>query len=83
MVKHIDSTGVIYDGHLRLSKYFYNTGHRREKIVRFFPFFKIPTIKRNKIRPSILAIKFPHLKAAYEYSGKTPITKKMSSRVFL
>jgi len=26
-VKHIYSTGVIYDCHLRSSKYFYNTGH--------------------------------------------------------
>jgi hypothetical protein len=26
-VKHIYSTGVIYDYHLWLSKYFYNTGH--------------------------------------------------------
>jgi len=27
-VKHIYSTGVIYDRHLQSSKYFYNTGHR-------------------------------------------------------
>ncbi len=27
-VKHINSTGVIDDCHLRSSKYFYNTGHR-------------------------------------------------------
>ncbi len=26
-VKHIYSTGIIYDHDLRLSKYFYNTGH--------------------------------------------------------
>jgi hypothetical protein len=26
-VKHIYSTGIIYDHHLRLSKYFYSTGH--------------------------------------------------------
>ncbi len=29
MVKHIYSTGVIYDHHLRSSKYVYNTGHSR------------------------------------------------------
>ncbi len=27
-MKHIYSTGVIYDHHLRSSKYFYNAGHR-------------------------------------------------------
>jgi hypothetical protein len=27
-VKHIDSTGIIYDRHLQLSKYFNSTGHR-------------------------------------------------------
>jgi len=27
-VKHIYSTGIFYDRHLRSSKYFYNTGHR-------------------------------------------------------
>jgi len=26
-VKHIYSTGIIYDHHLQSSKYFYNTGH--------------------------------------------------------
>jgi len=26
-VKQIYSTGIIYDRHLRASKYFYNTGH--------------------------------------------------------
>ncbi len=29
-VKHIYGTGIIYDHHLRLSKYFYNTGHRSQ-----------------------------------------------------
>jgi hypothetical protein len=27
-VKHINSTSVIYDHHLQLSKYVYNSGHR-------------------------------------------------------
>ncbi len=35
-VKHIYSTGIIYDRRLRSSEYFYNTGHRP-----FFTFLRV------------------------------------------
>jgi hypothetical protein len=35
-VKHIYSTGDIYDRHLQSSKYFYNTGHRISDGKNFF-----------------------------------------------
>jgi len=35
-VKHIYSTGVIYDHHLRSSRYFYNTGHKRQHYETLF-----------------------------------------------
>jgi len=41
-VKHIYSTGVFYDCHLQLSKYFYNTGHRSSSHTVFFLLFYPP-----------------------------------------
>ncbi len=45
MVKHIYSTGVIYDHHLWSSKYVYNTGHSRGHLCGLY--YKHMTIQND------------------------------------
>ncbi len=50
-MKHIHRTGIIYDCHLRLSKYFYNTGHWTF-LIAFFPMSNYQLVMPvGKLRP--------------------------------